>query len=424
MQLWNLDANGTLTLDLHEAQSKVWQSDRRFTALIAGTQSGKTSYAPWHLWKWVRQFGSGDYLAATASYDLFKLKMLPEMLNTFEHVLRIGRYWAGDKIVELQDPTTGKFWASRADDRMWGRIILRSAQAPGGLESASVLAALLDEAGQDDFTLAAWEAVLRRLSLSQGPVFIGTTPYNLGWIKTEIYDRWRAGHSDYLVVQADSTVNPAFPQAELERARETLPAWKFNMFYRGQFGRPAGMIYGDYDESLHLIDPFPIPLEWPRYVGLDFGANNTAKLWLAEDVARDALYVYRESLEGGKTTQEHVNDALKHATTERVVRWVGGSHSETQQRRDWGAAGIRVHESPIVDVEAGIDRVIQLFKQNRLFIFNTCRGLMDELGRYSRVIDDMGQPTEKIKDKETFHRLDALRYIVGWKLGRRVVTLS
>jgi hypothetical protein len=34
------------------------------------------------------------------------------------------------------------------------------------------------------------------------------------------------------------------------------------------------------------------------------------------------------------------------------------------------------------------------------------------LGTYSREVDSQGQATEKIKDKETFHRMDALRYCV------------
>ena len=45
-------------------------------------------------------------------------------------------------------------------------------------------------------------------------------------------------------------------------------------------------------------------------------------------------------------------------------------------------------------------------------MFDTCAGVLDEIGTYGRELDDMGQPTEKIKDKEQFHRLDALRYCV------------
>src|SRR5205814_10640183 len=99
----------------------------------------------------------------------------------------------------------------------------------GGLESATAKAALLDEAGQDSFGVEDWEAVLRRLSLSQGRVFLGTTPYNLGWLKSEIYDRWTAGDTAYEVIQFASTQNPAFPPAEYERAKATMPAWRFAM---------------------------------------------------------------------------------------------------------------------------------------------------------------------------------------------------
>jgi hypothetical protein len=57
--------------------------------------------------------------------------------------------------------------------------------------------------------------------------------------------------------------------------------------------------------------------------------------------------------------------------------------------------------------------VIALLKEKRIIIFDTCAGLINELLTYSRELDDAGQPTEKIKDKETFHRLDALRYVVA-----------
>jgi hypothetical protein len=46
-------------------------------------------------------------------------------------------------------------------------------------------------------------------------------------------------------------------------------------------------------------------------------------------------------------------------------------------------------------------------------VFDTCKGVLDELGTYSRELDDIGQPTEKIKDKEKFHLLDGLRYNVS-----------
>jgi len=416
MKLWRVEGDKVF-LSFHEAQQRAWDAKQRFVFLIMGTQGGKTSFGPWWLRREIMRYGAGDYLAATASYDLFKLKMLPEMLTVFEHTLGIARYWAGTKILELRDPGTGKFHAAQADDFMWGRVILRSAQSKGGLESATAKAAWLDEVGQDDFSIEAWQAVLRRLSLAQGRILGTTTPYNLGWLKTEVVDRFKEGDPDYFVVQAQSTVNPAFPECEFERARRTMPLWKFNMFYRGMFERPAGLIYSDYDESVHVVDPFPIPVEWPRQVGIDFGAVNTALVWLAEDAGRKAFYLYRESLEGNLTTAQHAAKAKEHARHERVTAWLGGAPSEKQQRMDWGAEGVQVQRPTISDVEAGLDRVISLFKQKRLFVFRTCSGIRDELGTYRRVLDAAGQPTEKIHDKEKFHRLDALRYVVSGEGG-------
>lgn len=409
--LWRID-NGRLHLALHPGQARAWKSPARFVAIIAGSQSGKTSFLPWLLWREIQRCGAGDYIAATASYDLFKLKFLPSIRECFEHTLRCARYWAGDRIMELADPE-GRYLARSSTDAMWGRIILRSAAAGGGLESATAKAALLDEAGQDQFGVEDWEAVLRRLSLSQGRVFIGTTPYNLGWLKSEVYDRWTAGDPLYEVIQFASTENPAFPAAEYERAQASMPAWRFAMMYRGEFSRPAGMIYDGFSEELHLCEPFEIPAAWPVYLGVDFGGANTAVLWVAEEPCTGRLFVFAESLSGGKATGQHCREVLTVARGRNLVQSWGGAPGEVQQRWDWAAAGVSVLPPPVSDVEAGIDRVTQLLKEKRLKIFRTCRGLIDEIGSYRRKLDRQGQATEEIEDKRKYHRLDALRYVAA-----------
>ena len=81
------------------------------------------------------------------------------------------------------------------------------------------------------------------------------------------------------------------------------------------------------------------------------------------------------------------------------------------QRYDWRLAGCPVMEPRITDVEAGIDRVIGLFKARRLFVFETLVHVRSELGTYSRELDDASEPLEKIADKQNFHCLDALRAV-------------
>lgn len=431
--LWNLDSNGHLTKRMHGGQSRAWLCDRRFVFVVAGTQGGKTSWGPLWLWREIygddtrEGAGGGDYLAVTASYDLLKLKMLPALREYFEHARGAAYYWATDRILELADPDTGRLWASSSTDPMWGRIILRSAAAGGGLESATAKGAWLDECGQDEFTVETWEAVLRRLSLNQGRCLGTTTPYNLGWMKTEVYDKWCGGDPHFAMVQFRSTENPAFPPEELERARATMPPWRFRMFYEGEFTRPAGLIYDCWDEDLNVVSPFAIPATWPRYVGIDFGGVNNAVVWLAQDIRvstdpqQSVFYAYRESLLGDLTTAEHVARLKTASQGENVAGTWGGAGSEDQQRRDWSHGGWKILAPAIRDVESGIGHVYGLIKPRRLRVFRTLTGLRDEIGTYRRKLDKSGQPTEEIVDKRTFHRLDALRYVVCGLQGKKVI---
>lgn len=390
--------NGKLTVSLHPGQTKAWDSKRRFVFIIAGTQSGKTSFEPLWLDREIKEKGNGDYLAVTATYDLLKLKFLPELQNYFCHLFG-WEYSASERTIWRQDKP-----------RMFTRIIMRSADAEGGLESASAKGALFDECGQDGVKVSAWEALQRRLSLSEGRVLGGTTPYNLGWLKTQVFDLWRAGNADFAVIQFKSIMNPVFPKSEYRRAKNTLPTWKFKMFYDGEFTRPAGMIYEDFSQN-HIISPFDIPAAWSRYLGVDFGAVHTAKIYLAMDPASRIYYLYREDLDGNMSTAQQVA-SVKQYNENNLIAW-GGAKSEIQQRTDWSAAGLYVGEPPISDVEAGIDRVISLLKEHKLFIFSTCTGIIDEFGTYSRELNESGQPTEKIKNKNDFHRLDGLRYVAS-----------
>lgn len=412
-QLWTVDAGGTLTVRPHPGQARAFRSQRRFVWMLAGTQGGKTAVGPLWLLREIQTRGAGDYLAVTATFPLLKLKMLPEFLRLFQHTLGLGTWHGTDKVFAFRAGVS----AADGSPLDGTRVIFGSAANPESLESATANAAWLDEVGQDDFRLGSWEAILRRVALHRGRVLGGTTLYNLGWLKQQVYDAWRAGDPDHEVIQFASTANPAFPPEEYDRARRTLPEWKFNLFYRGAYDRPAGLIYAAFGDTSredggHLVPPFPLPPQWPRYGGIDFGAVNTAKVAVAHDTETNVYYLYREQLDGGKTTAEHAAEAATWAHGVNWVSWQGGAKSEVQQRRDWAAAGIRVREPKVADVESGLDRVIALFKTRRLYVFDSCRGVRDELGTYARVTDEQGNPTTAIKDKATYHRLDALRYLV------------
>jgi hypothetical protein len=385
-----------MKITLHPGQTAAWDSVARYTFAIAGHQSGKTSFEPLWLDREIRNCGPGDYLAVTSTYDVFKLKFLPEMIKYFVNVFGWS-YAKADRVI----------YKGSGDDET--RIILRSASAPGGLESSTIKAAVIDECGQDEFSLETWEAIQRRLSLSQGRVFGGTTPYNLGWLKTEVFDRWRKGDPDYRVIQFKSTMNPLFPMKEYYRMKARMQPWKFAMFYDGEFSRPAGLIYGDFTDW-HKVPAFEIPTYWPVFICVDFGAVHTAKLFIVQDPQTNVYYVVDDRVEGDMTSREHVATVKANDYYQAGATGFGGSASEKQFRADWKDAGLFLKEPTIKEVESGIDKVTELIKTKRLRVFEKCAGLIDEIGRYARKLGPDGEPTDEIKDKQTFHRLDALRY--------------
>lgn len=370
----------------------------------------KTSFGPHWLYREIQKRGPGDYMVVTPTFQLLELKALPEFKKLFEHTLRLGRY-TGSPVRKFTFSEEGEIATFGAKQENPTHVYFGYAADPESLESATVKAAWLDEAGQKKFKLGSWEAVLRRLSLAIGRVLLTTTPYDLGWLKQKLWDKWKAGQDDIEVVRFDSTENPNFPQEEFERARRDLPGWKFDLFYRAIFTRPAGLIYDSFKDE-HKIPRFEIPKEWPRYLGLDFGGVNTAGLFYAEEPGTKRLFLYREYKAGGRTAKEHATYLKKNEPM--IPRCVGGSHSEDQWRSEFKHGGLPVGEPDIKDVEVGIDRVYGAHARNEIIVFDDLTGYLEEKMTYSRELDDVGEPTEKIEDKETFHFMDAERYIIGW----------
>ena len=410
----------SLQFDYHPGQLEAMKRTERFILISAGTQGGKTIFEPWWLLREIRRCGPGDYLFATPSFTLMEKKALPEFLRLFKVRLQLGDYVGGSQRIFTLTP--------RADEILFGsvqpersRVVFGHAQDPDSLESATYKAAVLDEAGQKKFKRGSWEAIQRRLSIHKGRALIGTTPYGLGWLKSEVYDRAQAGEPDYALVRFDSTENPAFPAEEFERMRAILPRWKFNMMYRGMFERPAGMILDAWDAGENTCPRFAIPANWTRYRGLDFGGVNTAAVYLAKEPYWDRYYLYRTYLAGSRTAAEH-KAAMDVGEPGLPIKVWGGAGSEDNWRREFRAAGLPVQEPPVREVEVGIDRLYDLIKTRRLIVFDDERDFIDEVESYSRVLDEEGEPTEKIEDKETYHLTDAARYLAAGLLHRTGAT--
>lgn len=438
-------------MNFHPGQVRAWESKARFLLVLAGSRSGKSSFAPWWLWREIKNRGPGDYLIAAPTFKLLEQAPIPYLVDAFQIKLRLG-HMIGGRYGHFQIDTQGEkaLWGKKQNTPT--RIVFGHAMNPDSLEAAQYKAAWLDEIGQRQFKQQSWEAVQRRLAIDLGRCLMTTTPYSLNWLKTEVHDRarnveWAKSKglpydefdADYEVVSFTSIDNPAFSLDEWERLRLTLPPWKFNLFCKGLFSRPAGAVFDNWDTDVMTdVEGFVPPAAWPRYVGIDFGYPNFAAVFITEEmtevtqkdrpdlppqyVGTGRFRIYKEYRpQESRQTSEHIR-SLKRDEPRLPEFCVGGHPSEQQWRDQFIAEGYPINEPDQREVEVGIDRIYAMIAENRLIVHRSCPRLIEELESFSRMVDDQGNVLDDLEDEGAFHGIASLRYVISWlrRVGQNV----
>ena len=65
----------------------------------------------------------------------------------------------------------------------------------------------------------------------------------------------------------------------------------------------AGQYFSEFRRERHVVKPFIVPKEWPRYRAFDYGLDMFACYWFAIDFD-DRVWVYREYCESGLIVSE------------------------------------------------------------------------------------------------------------------------
>lgn len=77
----------------------------------------------------------------------------------------------------------------------------------------------------------------------------------------------------------------------------------------GAWAAAEGLIYGGFDDAVHLVDPFKIPQHWTRWITVDFGFTNPFVMqWWAED-PDGRLFLYREIYHTRRLVEDHAKQA-------------------------------------------------------------------------------------------------------------------
>lgn len=274
----------------------------------------------------------------------------------------------------------------------------------------------------EELSLAEWETLTTRTTGRAGHVPYAQTMGDCNPGPPTSWIKQRAKSGSLTLFESTHRDNPELYDQSTGEITEAgvlrlgnlkrLTGSRYLRLFQGLWAFPEGAIYSMFDEERHKVKAFAVPQVWGRAVGIDpFGAE-IAAVWVAFDPQAQVLNVYREYVEPfGLTTAEHAKKIRDKSAHEWISAWAGGGPSERAWRLEWEAAGIPLLEPPVGDVWVGIDRIIDLLNAFKLVIHDSCGNLLSEVGSYRRKTKS-GVVTEQIEDKETYHCLDALRYVI------------
>lgn len=172
----------------------------------------------------------------------------------------------------------------------------------------------------------------------------------------------------------------------------------------------SGRIYPIAEEDIKCA-PFPIPEYFPRAYGLDFGWNNTAALWIAQDPVSQVKYIYATYKKGKVPDSQHV-----FAIKQRGDWMSGAADPSGGGRRDDGKMRIDYYRSLGLDLHpgynglaTGIGQVLTEMEAGTLKVFSNLEDFFNEFRIYRYDVKDPNKPARGQDD----HLLDTVRYILS-----------
>lgn len=424
---------------LHKTQLQVAKDDHRFRVICAGRRWGKSVLSQLVVLQWATK-AIGTYWIVSPTY-------------------RQGKqiHWKGLQQIIPQDWIAKKNEVELSITLKNGSIIeLKGAENPDALRGVKLRGLVVDEIASIRNWDWVWSEVLRAtLTDYQAPVLFISTPkgynhfydlFQLGQGTDELYKSWRFTSYD----------NPYLKAEEIDNAKKELTEDTFQQEYMADFRKYTGLVYKEFDRSIHVIEPFAVSESWQIYRGIDFGSTNpTACLTIAVD-GDDNWYIVNEHYATGQTIDYHAGLINAQPYAGRVSNTYGDPSgaqwiSEFAQRGIYiTAANKEVGTNFNSWVRFGIEKVSEKLKTipgrvvafgNRvdstsggsrpegnpsLYIFSSCTNTLREFETYRwkeksvTQAQDLNEPD--VPEKANDHAMDALRYFaVSYKKQTKYV---
>ncbi len=255
----------------------------------------------------------------------------------------------------------------------------------------------------------------------KGDIFGTMTPLKgLSFVYEEIYLNKKSNNQvKYFTMEwAD---NPFLDPKEVEEMTKSLSDSALASRRYGRFRTNTGLVYEEFDESIHIIEPFDVPKDWYDKISIDPGLNNPLSAHFYCVDYDDNIYVIAEHYQSGKDIDYHAR-AIKEIA--KRLDWHYNHSGKLEALIDSAAnqrtlaysksvselfyeKGIAVNTNVRKEKFAGIARVKEYFiaRPPRIFIFKNCVNMIRELKSYW-----WGKGDSPIKKDD--HAMDELRYYI------------
>ena len=264
-----------------------------------------------------------------------------------------------------------------------------------------------------------------------GDIFGTMTPLKgLTWVYNTIYLNENADKEVWCETM-EWADNPFLSKKEIVNMTKTLPADEIESRRYGKFMQNGGMVYSEFDENVHVIEPFAVPKDWQDNISIDPGLHNPLSAHFYAVDFDGNVYVVAEHFQAQQTVEFH---AQKIKEIAQKLNWKTDSRgflhalidSSANQRTLASEKNVveLFYENGIIadakvnkDLFSGISVVKSYLKtadgKSRLFIFKNCVNLIRELKNYWWGDDD-------VPIKKDDHALDELRYYLMTKPLKKI----
>lgn len=191
----------------------------------------------------------------------------------------------------------------------------------------------------------------------------------------------------------------------------------------GKFVHFAGRIYNDFSKDDHVIAPFELHNRLNNMnivVGIDPGIRNRAAVVYAAIDPDDKMYVFEEIYVENWTIERVCEQIHKTNAQYNIlpIYYVIDPAARNKNHQTGRSDQMEYADHGIVTiagqnaVEAGINRIKERLQNGRLFVFDTCKHIVNEFEKYRwKEQPRSGEDGKALPVKTEDHLMDALRYV-------------